>query len=145
MMSVEHFCEEYDVQPNNVFVQRHHGRLAESLFYVPKTGRKILIDHKQVLRRKDFQTKTIQENQQLFHYLLETKSANKISTIIGTRYHQPISSLNNFLSRYLFSCNEYDSVIAFRLSKNHQVMNKYYRYLLRQERKTNPHFTFQGD
>lgn len=141
MIPLQQFCDVHEVSINNVYVQKSTGKLNKNLFR--RVGKKdLLVDNKAFVRRKIFQDKIIQENQDLFYHLTESMSQRQMALLISDRYDVPYSGLYIAISRDLFKLKIQDPILSYKTSKNNWIINKYYRYLLRQERKKNKNFTF---
>lgn len=141
MIPLQQFCDIHEISVNNIYVQKSTGKLNKNLFH--RSGKKdLLIDNEAFVRRKMFQDKIIQENQNLFYYLTENMSQRQMAILISDRYNVPHGGLYVAINRDLFKLKIQDSVLSYKTSKSNWIINKYYRYLLRQERKKDKDFTF---
>lgn len=143
-MSYQNFSKQFGVEVNNIAVQKSKGRLPDK-FFSGKRGRDRRIDEKPILRRKAFQQKIILENQQLYYYLTDTMSKKKMAALISDKYQVKHGGILGFIQGRICKTKENDSVLSYRICRSDWIINKYYRYLLRQKRKTNPDFTFDED
>jgi len=89
-MTIETFCEKYDISTALVYTQKSNGVLPMSVFYA-----KNAINEKHFVRRKEFNRKIQLINQDMFYYLTEFFSVDIISSHILELYDVEVSSYLN--------------------------------------------------
>lgn len=140
------FSERHEVSINSIQVAKYEGGIPES-FFKPIDGSKrgeYLIDEEAILRRKAFRDKVNNACAMLAYYLTEHQTTNSAATEIANHYNMKASTFYGQLSWRLFSVpSDKDSIMLYKVPKSNWYIYKYYRYLLRQIRKTDPTFDFE--
>ena len=120
MLTVDEFVEIY----NDTFETVHSANYNHNPF-IHKKGRKLYIDDKALLRRRNFMRRVWMEAHENYYILAEHKSDSDMSRILSRFTDRSMHTWNSFQQKSLFSLTPFDkSLLSYKVN---DMLYEYWR------------------